>query len=142
MVEDPLGIQKQLAEDDQVFNAMAGVSGVGRFDSRREKVQDLTGFSHVNVMRVAAKASDIQIRGIPEPTEEEQERMKEQAEIKAAQASISPAKSTVSNASDLGEERLWIGVAEKAPKWVGDEQCVHLCMAQGGGGEIDDEIPF
>ena len=73
MVEDPLGVQKQLAEDDQVFNAMAGVSGVGRFDSRREKVQDLTGFSHVNVMRVAAKASDIQLRGIPEPTEEEQE---------------------------------------------------------------------
>ena len=26
MVEDPLGVQKQLAEDDQVFNAMAGVS--------------------------------------------------------------------------------------------------------------------
>ena len=29
MVEDPLGVQKQLAEDDQVFNAMAGVQGVG-----------------------------------------------------------------------------------------------------------------
>jgi Ca2+-binding EF-hand superfamily protein len=104
MVEDPLGIQKQLAEDDQVFNAMAGVSGVGRFDSRREKVQDLTGFSHVNVMRIAAKASDIQLRGIPEPTEEELERAAEQAEIRAAQAAISPARSTTSQASDLGEE--------------------------------------
>ena len=58
----------------------------------------------MNVMRVAAKASSIQLRGIPEPTEEELERAKEQAEIRAAQASISPAKSTTSQASDLGEE--------------------------------------
>ena len=41
------------------------------------------------------------------------------------------------NSAAAGEERLWIGVAEKAPKWVGDEQCVHLCMAQGGGGNSE-----
>ena len=49
----------------------------------------------MNVMRVAAKASSIQLRGIPEPTEEERT-SEEQAEIRAAQAATSPAKSTTS----------------------------------------------
>ena len=54
-----------------MFNAMAGVQVWGL--TLGEKGQDLTGFSHVNVMRVAAKASNT-VRGIPAPTEEELKR--------------------------------------------------------------------
>lgn len=65
MVRDPLGKDCGIAADDQVFNAMGGVAGVGRFDKRRDDIQDLTGLAHVNVMRVASRASSIQRRGLP-----------------------------------------------------------------------------
>ena len=36
------------------------------------------------------------------------------------------------------EERLWLGVAPKPPLWVGDEQCVHLCVGMPGGNKSSE----
>ena len=64
LVRDPLGKSLEVSEDSVIFNKMGGVEGVGRVN-KDEKVQELTGLSHVNVLRASTKASELQIKGAP-----------------------------------------------------------------------------